>query len=129
MIDSWIVNRASVLHLTMREEILEFTVTGSPLVVSRAIEQSAAGQGSLSAIVVPWESDKVTLSMAVTSAAGHGWNAEHTNLGTIKLKDLGNDTTRIAIQTHAPPGAERDQLTKLFDGFVRRIQSSLQVAP
>jgi len=52
----------------MSEQIIEFTVAGSPRVVSRAIEQYATGHGSLHAIVVPWESDDVTLNMAVTSA-------------------------------------------------------------
>ena len=56
----------------MQEEIIEFTVTGSPRAVSSAIEQYAAGHGSLHAIVVPWESDDVTLNMAVTSAKPDG---------------------------------------------------------
>ena len=43
----------------MSEEIIEFTVTGSPRIISRAIEQYATGHGSLHAIVVPWESDDV----------------------------------------------------------------------
>jgi hypothetical protein len=42
----------------MCEEIIEFTATGSPGVVSSAIEEYAIGQGSLNAIVVPWESDQ-----------------------------------------------------------------------
>jgi len=72
----------------MQEETIEFTATGSPRVVSSAIEQYATGHGSLNAIVVPWESDPVTLSMAVTSVQGEGWAIEHTNLGTIRLTDL-----------------------------------------
>ena len=68
-----------------------FTATGSPRVVSRVIEEYARGQGHVTAIVVPWESDQVTLSMAVTSVNGEGWAIEHTNLGTIRLTDLGND--------------------------------------
>jgi len=76
----------------MGEEIIEFTVSGSPRVISRAIEEFAAVHGSLHAIVVPWESDKVTLSMAVTSAKADGWAIEHTNLGTVKLTDIGNDS-------------------------------------
>jgi len=57
-------------------------------VVSRAIEQYATGHGSLHAIVVPWESDDVTLNMAVTSAKAEGWAIEHTDLGTIRLTSL-----------------------------------------
>jgi hypothetical protein len=109
-------------------EIPEFTVSGSPLVVSRAIEEYATGRGSLNAIVVPWESDRITLSMAVTSAKGHGWDIEHTNLGTIRLTDLGNDLTRVAILAHESNDMEKQKLAGLFDGFARQIQSRFQVA-
>jgi hypothetical protein len=109
-------------------EILEFTVSGSLLVVSRAVEEYATGRGSLNAIVVPWESDRVTLSMAVTSAKGHGWDIEHTNLGTIRLTDLGNDLTRVAMSAHESNDMEKQKLAALFDGFARQIQSRFQVA-
>jgi hypothetical protein len=109
--------------------MMEFTATGSPRVVSSAIEQYATGQGSLNAIVVPWESDRVTLSMAVTAAKGEGWAIEHINLGTIRLTDLGNDLTRVAISVHEPDHVERQKLTALFDRFARQVQSKLQVAP
>jgi len=111
----------------MSEEIIEFTVSGSPRAVSSAIEEYATGHGSLNAIVVPWESDRDTLSMAVTSAKGEGWAIEHTNLGTIRLTDLGNDMTRVAIAPHEPDHAEKQRMTALFDGFARQIQSRLQV--
>jgi hypothetical protein len=113
----------------MSEEILEFTVTGSPRIISRAIEQYATGQGSLHAIVVPWESDDVTLSMAVTSVKADGWAIEHTNLGTIQLTDLGNDMTRVAVAAYEADHAEKKKLATLFDGFARQIQSKLQAAP
>jgi hypothetical protein len=113
----------------MQVEIIEFNTAGSPRDVSSAIEQYATGHGSLNAIVVPWESDRVTLSMAVTSAKGHGWNVEHTNLGTIKLTDLGNDLTRVAIAAHEPDHVEKQKLAALFDGFARQIQSRLQTTP
>lgn len=111
----------------MGDKILEFTATGSPRAVSRAIEEFAVGQGSLSAIVVPWESDHVTLSMAVTSSKGDGWAIEHTNLGTIRLTDLGNDLTRVAITAHAPDHVERQKLAALLDGFASQIRRKLQV--
>jgi len=107
---------------------MEFTATGSPPVVSRAIEQYATGQGSLTAIVVPWESDRVTLSMAVTAAKGDGWAIEHTNLGTIRLTDLGNDLTRVAVAAHEPDHPERQKLASLFDRFARQLQSKFEVA-
>src|SRR6267143_6015706 len=113
----------------MTKEILEFTATGAPRAVSQAIEQYATGRGSLNAIVVPWESDRVTLSMAVTSAKGEGWAIEHTNLGTIKLTDLGNDMTRVAIASHEPDHAEKQKMLALLDGFARHIQSRLQTTP
>jgi hypothetical protein len=113
----------------MSEEITEFTVTGSPRVIARAIEEYAAGHGSLHAIVVPWESDDVTLSMAVTSAKADGWAIEHTNLGTIRLTGLGNDLTRVAFTAHQPDQAEKKKLVALFDGFARQIQSKLQATP
>jgi hypothetical protein len=113
----------------MHQETIEFTATGSPRVVSCEIEQFATGQGSLNAIVVPWESDRVTLSMAVTSVKGEGWAIEHTNLGTIRLTDLGNELTRVAIVAHEPEHMEKQKLAALFDGFARQIQSSLQVTP
>jgi hypothetical protein len=124
----------------MSEDILEFTVCGSPRLISRAIEEYAAGQGSLNAIVVPWESDDVTLSMAVTSAKVDGWAIEHTNLGTVRLTNVGTDSTRVAFSPseldHAEKGcglylepAEKKRLIALFDGFAHQVQSRLQTAP
>src|SRR2546423_13245194 len=113
----------------MTKEILEFTATGAPRAVSQAIEQYATGRGSLNAIVVPWESDRVTLSMAVTAAQGEGWAIEHINLGTIKLIDLGNDSTRVAIAAHEADHVAKQRLAALFEEFAHQIQSKLQVAP
>jgi hypothetical protein len=109
--------------------MMEFTATGSPRLISSAIEQYATGQGSLTAIVVPWESDRVTLSMAVTAVKSEGWAIEHTNLGTIRLTDLGNDLTRVAIAADEPNHVEKQKLAALFDRFAHQIQSKLQVAP
>jgi hypothetical protein len=113
----------------MQKEVIEFTATGSPRVVSRAIEQYATGRGSLNAIIVPWESDPVTLSMAVTSSKADGWAIEHTNMGTIRLTDMGNDLTRVAIAADEPDHAEKQKLAALFDGFAREIQTRFEVAP
>jgi hypothetical protein len=113
----------------MGEEILQFTASATPSVVSRAIEQYATDQGRLNALVVPWESDHVTLSMAVTAVKSDGWAIEHTNLGTIRLTDLGNDLTLVAIAAHEPDHAEKQKLVALFEAFARQIRSRLQVAP
>jgi hypothetical protein len=78
---------------------------------------------------VPWESDGVTLSMAVTSAKADGWAIEHTDLGTIRLTGLENDLTRVTFAAREPDHAEKKKLTALFDGFARQIQSSMQAAP
>src|SRR3989442_15926103 len=75
-------------------EIVTFTATGSPQVVSRAIEEYARGQGHVSAIVVPWESDGTTLSMAVTAVKSDGWAIEHTNLGRIGWLEGAGGTTK-----------------------------------
>jgi hypothetical protein len=112
----------------MSEEIIEFTVSGSPRDISSAIEQYATGQGSLHAIVVPWESNEVTLSMAVTSSRADGWAIEHIDLGTIRLTGMGNDVTRVAIAPREPNHADKKQLAALFDGFARQIQSRMQTA-
>src|ERR671936_265460 len=53
--------------------MLEFTAAGSPREVADRIEQCAVAQGNVSALVVPWESDRQTLSIAVTAMKGDGW--------------------------------------------------------
>jgi hypothetical protein len=106
---------------------IEFVVNGSPKIVSRAIEEFARGQGHVTAIVVPWESDGTTLSMAVTAVKIDGWAIEHTNLGTIRLADAGPDQTGVVIVAEAPNHAEPQKLAAVFDRFVRQIQSRFHV--
>jgi hypothetical protein len=108
-------------------EIVRFTVTGSPLTVSRAIEEYARGAGRVTAIVVPWESDRTALSMAVTAVKSDGWAIEHTNLGTIRLTDAGQERTELAITAEPPDHPERPQLTALFERFVRQVQNRFQI--
>ena len=107
---------------------IEFVANGSPKVVSRAIEEFARGQGHVTALVVPWESDDTTLSMAVTAVKSDGWAIEHTNLGTIRLVDAGQDRTGVAIAAEPPNHPEPQQLAAVFDRFVRQIQSRLNTA-
>ena len=59
--------------------IAEFIATGTPRALSRATEEHATRLGSVSVLLVPWESDGVTLSMAVTLVKADGWAIEHTN--------------------------------------------------
>src|SRR6202140_2965313 len=101
----------------MSEKLFEFMTAGSPHAVSGAIEQLAMGQGSLTAIIVPWESDRTTLCMAVTSTQGEGWALEHTNLGTVRLTNLGNEMTRGEILADLQQHAEQQKLAKLFARF------------
>jgi hypothetical protein len=112
----------------MSEKLFEFMTAGSPRAVSGAVEQLAIGLGSLTAIVVPWESDSTSLSMAVASTQGEGWALEHTNLGTVRLTDMGNETTRVEILADLQHHAEQQKLAKLFARFSTEIQSRLQVA-
>ena len=108
-------------------EVIRFTVEGSPQAVSRAIEEYARGQGRVSAIVVPWESTRETLSMAVTAVKIDGWAIEHTNLGTIRLTDAGQERTDLAITAEPPDHPEQQQLAALFDRFVRQVQGRFHV--
>jgi|SRR5919108_4493518 hypothetical protein len=100
---------------------MEFVTAGTPRLVSRAIEQYAADQGHVNAIVVPWEGTATTVSMSVTSVKADGWAIEHTNLGTITLTDRGNGTTAVALAAHAPDHPDRDRLSALFDRFAHQL--------
>lgn len=111
----------------MSEKLFEFITPGSPRALSGAVEQLALGQGSLTAIVVPWESDRDTLCMAVTSTQGEGYALVHTNLGTVRLTDLGNDTSRVEILADLENHPESQKLGKLFARFSSELQSRLPV--
>jgi hypothetical protein len=108
--------------------IVEFIATGTPRSLSQAIEQHAARLGSVSVLLVPWESDDVTLSMAITLVNADGWAIEHTNLGTVTLTDLGRDHTRVAIVAHSTDHPEQERLTPLLDAFGRQIQDRFQAS-
>src|SRR3974390_1270009 len=111
----------------MSETLFEFITPGSPRAVSGAVEQVAVGIGSLSAIVVPWESDRSTLSMAVASTQGEGHALVHTNLGTVRLTDLGNEQTRVEVLADYLNHIEEQRLAKLFARFSSHLQSQLHV--
>jgi hypothetical protein len=124
---NWFNHWASVPQILMSEKLFEFLTAGSPRTVSGAIEQLAIGLGSLTAIVVPWESDRNTLCMAITSTQGEGFALEHTNLGTVRLSDLGNETTRVEIIADTHHHAEQQRFGKLFARFSSELQNRFQV--
>jgi hypothetical protein len=107
----------------------DFIATGSPRVVARAIEEYARAEGRVSALVVPWESDARTLSMAVTSVKADGWAIEHTNLGTITLSGIGDEATRVAVAGSEPASPDEPRLAAVFDRFVRQLQDRFAAAP
>ena len=109
--------------------MIDFTVSAAPPVVSRAIEAFATGQGSVTALVVPWESHGDTWNMAVTSVKTDGWAIEHTNLGTITLTDLGDGRTRIAAVAGSPDHHDQQRLVALFDRFAEQMQRHLERQP
>jgi len=49
------------------------------------------------------------LSTVVTSAKGQRWAIEHTNLGTIRLTDLGKEMTLVASPSHDLDDMEKQQ--------------------
>ncbi len=110
----------------MTGQILEFTANGSARALSGAIEEYAQEKRVVTAVVVPWESDETTLSMAVTSVKSDGWAIEHTNLGTIRLTDLGGERTHIAIIAHEHDNPEKEKLAGLLGGFAKQIQDRFQ---
>lgn len=110
----------------MNGHIVDFTATGTPRALAQAIEDYAKGRGAVSVLLVPWESDTVTLSLSVTLVESEGWAIEHTNLGTVKLTDLSQNRTQIALEAHAMTHAEQERLNALLDQFGRQIQNRFQ---
>jgi hypothetical protein len=111
----------------MAGRIIEFTATGTPQALAPKIEDYARGRGAVSVLVVPWESDKQTLSMAVTLVESDGWAIEHTNVGTVKLTDLGNNQTAVAVLAHETAHKEREGLLAVLKQFGEQIQGRFQI--
>lgn len=107
-------------------QILAFTAAGAAKPLAEAIERHGQHHGTLHAIVVPWESEGDTVSMAVTSVRTDGWAIEHTNLGTITLTDLGSQLTRVVVIAHEPNHPEKEKLAGLLGGFAADIRSTFQ---
>jgi hypothetical protein len=113
----------------MVDHVVEFIAKGAPRVLSRAIEEHARGRGAVSVLLVPWESDQVTLRMAVTLVKSDGWAIEHTNLGTVTLTDLGKDLTRVTVLAHPIESdhPEREQVGSLLAALGRQIQGRFEL--
>jgi hypothetical protein len=107
---------------------MEFTTPGSPKTIADRIEQCAVAQGNVTALVVPWESDRATLSMAVTAVKGDGWAIEHTNLGTITLTAVGDGMTAVSIAAEAPDHPEKQRLAAVFDRFAREVRRTFDAS-
>jgi hypothetical protein len=88
----------------------------------------ARGEGHVTAIVVPWECEGTTLSMAVTAVKSDGWAIEHTNLGTIRLVDAGHGQTHVAIIDQLPHDIDSQKLADVFDRFGQHLQSRFHLA-
>jgi hypothetical protein len=105
---------------------MEFTAQGSPKTVAERIEQCAIAQGNVTALVVPWESDRGTLSMAVTAVKGDGWAIEHTNLGTIRLTAADDGKTTVTIAADKPDHPEKQKLAAVFERFAQEVSRTIQ---
>jgi hypothetical protein len=110
-------------------EAVTFTTSGSPQVVSRAIEEYARSQGHVTALVVPWESSDTVLSMAVTAVKSDGWAIEHTNLGTIRLQAVGEERTAVAIAAEPPDHPDQQKLAAVFERFARQVEGRFHAQP
>jgi hypothetical protein len=105
---------------------IEFSAGGSLRGMADAIEQYARAQGRVNALVVPWESTAMSITMAVTSVKADGWAIEHTNLGTIRLTDLHNDLVAVAISAAV---TEPPALASIFERFARDLERHLTARP
>jgi hypothetical protein len=106
-----------------------FLAGGTPQEVARAIEDYARSLQGIQALVVPWESDAASLSMAVTSVTGEGWAIEHKNLGTLRLKGVADGRTEVTVATALATSSDHSashHLVALFDRFASQLQSRFQ---
>jgi hypothetical protein len=92
--------------------------------VARAVEEYARATGRVGALVVPWESDATTLSIAVTSVKADGWAIEHTDLGTIRVTAVGANATSVATVARDSATAS-PALKAVFDRFAADLHRHL----
>jgi transitional endoplasmic reticulum ATPase len=85
---------------------------------------------SLRRFAIPWASDRVTFRVAATAAQDDAWGIERTNLGTIRLTDLGNDVTRVAIASHEPESHAAAVTVRVAEARVEDVGHALaRLAP
>jgi hypothetical protein len=119
----------------MSSAIVEFRAPGTARAIAAAIEAFARERRVVGALVVPWESDAVTLRMAVTSTSGDGWAIEHTNLGTISLVDLDGESSRVVVMASEltasadPDTGGRARELAALTAFARQIERKFAAAP
>ena len=123
------MGKVQSLKFKVQSVSVEFIAAGAARDLSRAIEQFATGQGSVTALVVPWESQGTTVNMAVTSVKTDGWAIEHANLGTISLTPIDEGRTRVAIVAAEPDRPGEDTLTPAFDRFALQVQRQFELRP
>lgn len=112
-------------HVTGR--ILQFTAAGNPKALGRRIEDFAQQRRVVAANVVPWEGDERTVSLSVTSVRSEGWAIEHTNLGTIRLTDLGGDRTGVELLAHEHDNPDKEKLAGVLGGFAKQLQGAFEL--
>jgi hypothetical protein len=93
--------------------------------VARAVEEYARATGRVGALVVPWESDATTLNIAVTSVKADGWAIEHTDLGTIRVTDLGAHSASVTVIARDSAAASQPALKTVFDRFAADLHRHL----
>ena len=93
--------------------------------MARAVEEYARATGRVGALVVPWESDATTLTIAVTSVKADGWAIEHTDLGTIRVSDLGAHSASVTVVARDSAAASQPALKAVFDRFAADLHRHL----
>ena len=107
--------------------MIEFVASGSPRALSRTIEEFAADQRLVSAIVVPGRATP-RISACPSQPRPATGGPSSTYLGTIRLIDLGNDRTRFAAEADVEVHPDQPKAAALFERFVQQLQGRLQPA-
>ncbi|MGQ0735378.1 MAG: hypothetical protein ACT4QD_17215 [Acidobacteriota bacterium] len=107
--------------------IIQFVARGTPGALAKAMEADATGRGSVSMLVVPWESTDQVIAMAITLVKPDGWAIEHTNLGTATLTGLGHEQTEVTVVGHDTEHPERERLRQQLEMLGQHLRTRFQV--